>query len=263
MTFFRGVATDLKGDTPIYVLGFNAKPARETLQAASLYTGRLFWFDHHDWPPEDLESLRGTLGPDRVEVEPGDKLVELATGRFTQHDYERWGRVWAERLKKIAGSRGEQRPAIDPLLAGRPSDLAKEAARAAQPDAPAEVAFVSGRDFRVVHFGGFALVVVPVDEGLDPYLTARLARERFGARVSLTYLEGEDLVLLGGDEARGRGSLDLGKMVAHLAAKHAWVSELRDDDHVARMRVHDLQSRPERLDDVVAEVAMGRSILEG
>jgi hypothetical protein len=58
MTFFRGVATDLNEATPIYLVGFTASPARDTLQAASLYRDRLFWFDHHTWPPEDLEGLR-------------------------------------------------------------------------------------------------------------------------------------------------------------------------------------------------------------
>jgi hypothetical protein len=52
-------------------------------------------------------------------------------------------------------------------------------------------------------------------------------------------------------------------MVAHLAAKHEWIEALRDEDHVARMRVRDLVSRPERLEEVIGEVAMGRSILEG
>src|SRR5690606_4284349 len=58
MTFFRGVATDLRDDTPIYVIGFVASPARDAIRAASLYRDRLTWFDHHEWPSEDLEGLR-------------------------------------------------------------------------------------------------------------------------------------------------------------------------------------------------------------
>ena len=58
-------------------------------------------------------------------------------------------------------------------------------------------------------------------------------------------------------------SLDLGGMTAHLAAKHAWVDALADDDHVARMRVHGLHSDPGRLDELITEIAMGRSIVEG
>src|SRR5262249_3568570 len=54
MTFFRSVATDLREETPMFLVGFAASPpARDTLQAASLYRGRLDWVDHHDWPPED------------------------------------------------------------------------------------------------------------------------------------------------------------------------------------------------------------------
>ena len=224
MTFFRGVATDLKPDTPIFIVGFTARPARDAIQAASLYAGRLTWFDHHEWPPEDLGSLRSALGEANVVIEPGsgsslpavladrsrrsrfsDKLVELFTGRFTQHDYERWGQLWWYRLGEVAKTTGERRHSVDPLLAGRPSDLARDASRSGPAPVPAEVTFVSERDFRVVHFGGFTLVVVAVPEGLDLHLVARAARERFGAQMSLAHPEGGELLLLGADESRGRG----------------------------------------------------------
>ena len=65
------------------------------------------------------------------------------------------------------------------------------------------------------------------------------------------------------DDTRGRNSMDLGAMVNHLSAKHEWVQPLRDEDHVARLLVLEMPEKPERLDDVVAEIAMGRSILEG
>ena len=54
----------------------------------------------------------------------------------------------------------------------------------------------------------------------------------------------------------------LGRMVSHLASVHDWIEVLSDEDHVARMRVRELASRPERLDEVIAEIAMGRSIFE-
>jgi hypothetical protein len=282
MTFFRSIATDLRGDTPIYVVGFAASPARDTIQAAALYSGRLAWFDHHDWPPEDLEAMRTAIGAEHTHVESGsgssvpavlalrtrrsrfsDKLVELVTGRFTQHDYERWGRLWWHRLGEFTTCPGEHKNNIQPLLAGRPSDLAKEASAGAEPPLPAEIEYVAGRDFRLVHFGGYSLVIVPVPPTLDPQLTARVARERFAAPVSLAVTEGEDLILLGADEARGRRGLNLGAMIGHLSAKHDWIEALRDEDHVARMRVRDLATRPERLEEVIGEVAMGRSILEG
>jgi hypothetical protein len=282
MTFFRSVATDLGAETPIYVVGFAARPARDTIQAAALYSGRLTWYDHHDWPPEDLESLRNAIGAENVDVQPGcgssipavladrvrrsrfsDKLVELVTGRFSEHDYERWGRLWWHRLGEIAQRSGEQRSAIVALLAGRPSDLAKEAAEVEAPPIPPEVRYASERDFRVVHFAGYSLVAVPVPGDLDLHLTARVVRERLGAQISLAHREAEDLVVVSCEEARGRHGFDMGSLVSHLASKHGWIEALRDEDHMARMRVHEFATRPERLDEVVAEVAMGRSMLEG
>jgi len=276
------VVTDFGNTTPIYLIGFTASPARETLQAASLYRGRLAWFDCRDWPPEDLGEMREVLGNENVHVTPGaesclsdvlslrerrsrfsDKIVELATGRFSQHDFERWGRLWWHRLGEIAQRTGDRRADIDALLVGRPSDLAKEAERVPAPEIPPEVAYVSERDFRLVHFHGFTLVVVPTPAELDLHLTARIARERYEAQVSVARFEGGDLVVLGADDSRSKHGLDLSSMLEHLASKHGWVQPLPGEDHVARLRIQDLAQHSERFDELISEIAMGRSILEG
>jgi hypothetical protein len=282
MTFFRGVTTDLRDDTPICVIGFTASPARDSLQAASLYRDRLTWFDHHDWPPEDVERLRGAIGADAVHVEPGagsvlplvlatcarrsrfsDKLVDLLTGRFTRHDWERWGRLWWWRLGQVAGKTGERRAELEPLIGGRPSDLAREASRAADPPLPAEAEWAASRDFRLVHFGGYALVRVPVPPELDLHLAARIVRERYAAALSVAWSEGGEIFTLGSDEGASRRAFDLAAMVEHLAEKFAWVRPLADGDHVARLRIEGAAAQPGRIDEVVGEIAMGRSILEG
>ena len=283
MTFFRSIATDLREETPIFVIGFAASPpARDTIQAASLYRGRLEWFDHHAWPPEDVVALREALGADSVHIEPGadmslplvisertrrsrfsDKLVDLVTGRFSQHDYERWGRHWWHRAGEIAARRGERRGDIEALLVGRPSELARHAASLPSPPPPPELAFASSRDFRLVHFGGYTLVVLDVPAELDLHLAARIARERYDAQLSLAYHPGSELLVLGGDESRARRGLDLAGMAAHLASKHDWIRALSDADHVARVLVRGLAGDPSRLEEVIAEIAMGRSIVEG
>ena len=282
MTFFRGVATDLREETPIHVIGFSASPARDVLQAAALYRDRLVWYDHHAWPPEDVERLRGAIGAGAVHVTPGtrsslpavlaesgrrsrfsDKLVDLVCARFSHHDYERWGRVWWGRLAAVAARPGERRADLEPLLVGRPSDLAREAAAAQAPPPPAEVDFVAGQDFRLAHFGGLSLVVVPVPPDLDLHLAARIARERYGALLSLAWVEGDETVVLGAGELPGRRALDVVSMAEHLAAKHEWIEALPDADHVARICVRRLATHPERIDELLAEIAMGRSILEG
>lgn len=282
MTFFRSVATDLREDTPICVIGFAASPARDTLQAASLYRDRLTWFDHHDWPPEDIEGLRAAIGADAVHVDPtagnvlplvlasctrrsrfSDKLVDLLTGRFSRHDWERWGRLWWWRLGQLATRPGERRSDVESLLAGRPSDLAREASRAVAPPLPPEVEWAASRDFRLVHFGGYSLVRVPVPPALDLQLAARIARERYASELSVAWTEGDERFVLGSDENATRRPFDLGSMVDHLAEKFGWVHALADADHVARFRLDGAASHPERIDEVVGEIAMGRSILEG
>ncbi|MFP6564260.1 MAG: hypothetical protein VCC68_07245 [Myxococcota bacterium] len=281
MTFFRGVAIDLREGTPIYVIGFTPSPAREVIQAAALYSDRLFWFDHHDWPPEDALALRQVIGEESVQLAPGtgssipgvlsgavrrsrftDKLVDLAAGRFTEHDFEKWGRLWWHRIGEIAGRLGDRRADLESLLAGRPSELAKEAARAATPPPPAEVAYVSERDMRLVHFSNHSLVIVEAPSELDVHLLGRIARERYDATLSLASSEGSETWILTGEELSGRRSLDVGALADHLATKYRWVESLPGDDRVARLRIEDLASQPHRLDEVIGGIAMGRSILD-
>ena len=281
MTFFRSIATDLRDDTPIFVVGFTPSPARDVVQASALYRGRLTWFGRQAWPPEDRVALRESLGSDAVHGGEGldstlplvletcsrrsrfsDKLVDLATGRFTQHDFERWGRLWRWRTGEIAEKTGDIRGDIAALLAGRPSDLAKEAALVDLPPAPPELGWVAENDFRLVHFGGHAMVVLEVDASRDVHLSARIARERYSATLSLAHAAGEETFVFGGDEINGRRTLDYMAVAEHLANKLAWVEARPDSDHVARFLVRDLERHPERLEEVIGEIAMGRSLLE-
>ena len=281
MTFFRSVATDLREGIPIYAIGFTASPARETLQAAGLYRGRLIWFDHHDWPPEDLEGLRAAIGADAVHVQPGgessvsivashctrrsrfsDKLLDLLSSRFSVTDFERWGRYWWWRLGELAQNPGERRRDLQNLLAGRGSELAQREVQQPPPPLPEEVAFVAGRDFPLVHFGGYTLVSVCVPPHLDALFAARIARERYGAQLALARCEGREWVAVTGDDGSTRNALDLGALADHLAAKFDWLTRWPSHDYVVRVHVVDLPARPERLDEVIAEIAMGRSVLE-
>jgi len=281
MTFFRGVATDLRANTPIFVVGFEPKPAHDAIQAASLYAGRLVWFDHREWPPEDLHAMRRAIGAGMLHVTPGsesplaavltlctrrsrfsDKLVDLVNGRFSVHDWERWGRLWWHRLGELAKRVGDHRPDVEPLLVGRPSELAREAARVPVPPPPPEVEFAASRDFALVHFGGYGLVRVELPPELDVGLAARIVRERFGAALSLARRQGSETFTLGASD-NGVRALDVAAMVDHLAEKLEWVQALSDADHVARFRIRDLERRPERADEVVAEIGMSRGVLEG
>ncbi|HVH05605.1 MAG TPA: hypothetical protein VNE71_06365, partial [Myxococcota bacterium] len=281
MTFFRSVGSDLRGNTPVYVVGFEAKPAHDAIQAAALYRGRIAWFDHRAWPPEDVHAMRQAIGTLMLHLTPGtesvlpavlalcgrrsrftDKLVDLLNGSFSQHDWERWGRLWWHRLGDLGRRPGDHRSDLEPLLAGRPSDLAREASRITPPPLPAEVEFATAQDFRLVHFGGYGLIVADVPRDLDAALAARILRERFGAVLSLARNVGSETFVIGAEETGGR-VLDVSAMVDHLAEKLEWVEALPGGDHVARFRIRDLDRHPGRLDEAVAEIGMSRSILDG
>lgn len=281
MTFFRSIATDLRDDTPIFVIGFSPSPAHDVVQASSLYRGRLTWFDRHVWPPEDRAAMRESLGADAIFGGEGidstlplvletcsrrsrfsDKLVDLATGRFSQHDFERWGRLWRWRAGEIANKTGDIRGDVAALLTGRPSDLAKEAALLEMPEAPPEVAWVAARDFRLVHFGGHVMVVLDVDPGIDVHLASRVARERYDATLSLARTAGQEVFVFAGDETTGKRSLDYTAIAEHLIEKLEWVESRPNADHVSRFCVRHLARHPERLEEIIGEIAMGRSLLE-
>ena len=105
--------------------------------------------------------------------------------------------------------------------------------------------------------------MIEVPEGLDLHLTARIVRERYDVALSLACHVGSEGLVLASDDLSGRRAIDCGSMVDHLVSKFSWVEALPDDDHVARMRIRDLSAQPERLEEVVADIAMGRSLLEG
>ncbi len=189
-------------------------------------------------------------------------MVDLATGRFTQHDFERWGRFWWWRLGEIATKSGDIRADVAPILTGRPSDLTKDAALVEVPPVPEEVAFIAGRDFRLVHFGGHIMVVVPVEDPFDLQLSARIARERYSASLSLAYRVGGETFALGGDELIGKRALDYPAVVDHLVNKLEWVDARPDADHVARFHVRELTRHPDRIEEVMGEIAMCRALLE-
>ena len=51
-------------------------------------------------------------------------------------------------------------------------------------------------------------------------------------------------------------------MCEHLSAKLGYVTLLADDDHVPRFRIEGVNENPERLDEIVSEIAMARSTFD-
>ncbi len=274
--WFKLGATDLAENVDLLAVGFSAQPvAHEVIAAAALFRGRLTWFDHHEWPVEDMEALRDAIGRDSIIYTPGalsplpgvvsvaerrsrftDKLVELSAQRLSENDMQRWGNRVVALVRRLARTRGDRRNDVQALLNGKPADL---------PDASdvysAEQEWIDSHDPRLIYFGDYPMVVVQVPGELDAGEVARRLRQRTGARLSLASREGDPIVVLGCNEER-RHINALG-LVERLGARLAWAHPRPGGDRMGRIQIDDLDVHPERFEGLIGEIVRNKSVLYG
>jgi hypothetical protein len=272
--YLKGPANDVSDAEDLLVVGFTAQPhARELLQIAELFRGRLQWFDHHFWPIEDLEALRNALGSENVLIEEAanplplvgevterrsrftDKLVDLSARRLSENDMARWGYRLVGLIQRMTAP-GEYRNAIGPVLTGKPAELPMPEGVFA-----GEARWVEENDPRVVCFGEYELAVCEVPEDLDPGEVGRRVRASTGARLSLCTRRGEDLVLLGASEEKR--PLNVTGLVDVLGGIHPWAHARSSADRVGRVWIDERAHHPERLDALIGEIVRRRSVLHG
>lgn len=276
MDFFRGPATDIGENTDVVLVGFGCRPKPiDTLNTAELFRGRLEWFDHHLWAPEDLERLRLAIGDDAVFVTEGaasplpeilricerrsrftDKLVELAGRRLSEVDMEKWGYRLIGLIDRMVASPGEYRSEISPVLSGKPGELPKVDAVYTE-----EAGWLEQHDPRIVHFGEYQMAVVRVPGNLDAGEVGRRARLTTGARLSLASREGEDLLMIGCNEEKR--PVNVVGLADQVGDRIPWAHVKPGGDRVGRIVVDDLESHPERVDSLISEIARNRSVLYG
>ena len=274
--FLKGPANDVPEDVDLLIVGFTAEPAPlGVIQTAELFRGRLQWFDHHEWPIEDIERLRDAIGRESILIEQGaggplspvvkvcerrsrftDKLVDLAAGRLSENDMEKWGYRVVGLVRKLAERTGDHRADLNPILSGKPSELPEPESVFAD-----EAAWVSENRPRVVHFGEYQMVVLRVPPNLDSVEIGRRSRLLTGARLSLMSREDDDLVVLScNDEKRHINTLGL---VDQVSARLPWAEVASGGDRVGRLRIAELSQHPERLEVIVGEIVRKRSVLYG
>jgi hypothetical protein len=275
INYLKGPANDVSEADDLLVVGFTAQPhARELLQVAELFRGRLQWFDHHPWPIEDLEALRNALGSESVLIEDAanplplvtevterrsrftDKLVDLSARRLSENDMLRWGYRMVGLIQRMAAHPGEHRSAIGPVLAGKPAELPSP--EGVYTD---EARWMEENDPRLVCFGEYELAVCEVPEGLDAGEIGRRVRATTGARLSLCARRGEDLVLLGCNEEKR--PLNVTGLVESLGATHPWAHARPSADRVGRIWIEERAAHPERLEALIGEIVRHRSVLHG
>ena len=276
MDFFKGRATDLPENADLLLVGFTAQPVpQEVISTAMLFRDRLQWFDHHEWPIEDVERLRDAIGRESIVFVPGasgplaavmqaterrsrftDKMIDLVGRRLSENDMTKWGYRLVGLLERLAAKEGEHRSEIVPVLSGKPAELPE-----ADSVYAAETAWVETQDPRVVHFGEYQMVVLRVPPELDPGEVGRRGRIRTGARLSLVSREGDELVLFGCNEEKRH--INLSGMVGCVSARLPWAHTVAGGDRMGRLRIEDLPEHQERIESIIGEVVKHRAILYG
>jgi hypothetical protein len=276
MDYFRTRATDIGDNVDLLLVGFNAQPIpNEVISTAGLYRGRIEWFDHHDWPIEDLEMLREAIGAEAIQIVEGaasplaavmeiserrsrftDKLIDLSGRRLGQGDMEKWGFRLAGLLEHAARTPGDHRAAIVPILAGKPAELPElEGVYAA------EQAWIDSQDPRLVYFGEYQMIVVHVPENLDAGEVARRLRVKTGARLSMATRAGDDLIQIACSEEKRH--VNVVGVAEQLGGRIPWAESRPAGDRTGRLQIQDLARHPERAEIVLSEVVRHKSVLYG
>jgi hypothetical protein len=276
MDFFKGPATDLGENVDLLLVGFTAQPTPvEIINTAEIFRGRLQWFDHHEWPIEDVERLRDAIGRDAIVFTPGassplaaisqvterrsrftDKLIDLAGGRLSENEMTKWGYRVVGFLNRLAAEPGEHRAEITPILSGKPGTFPESESVYAE-----EEAWLQEHDPRVVNFGEYKMVVLRVPSNLDAGEMGRRSRLSTGARLSLTSREDDDLVMLGCNDEKRHISLSV--LVEHVSEQVPWAENAQGGTRAGYLRIQDLSQHPERIEALVGQIVRNRSILYG
>jgi hypothetical protein len=276
MDYFRTRATDIAENVDLLLVGFNAQPIpNEVISTAGLYQGRLEWFDHHDWPIEDLEMLREAIGREAIQIVEGaasplaavmeiserrsrftDKLIDLSGRRLGQGDMEKWGCRLTGLLKRVSATPGDYRADIVPVLAGKPAELPEVEGVYAE-----EQAWLDSHDPRLVYFGEYQMVVVQVPENLDAGEVARRLRLKTSARLSMATRAGDDLIQVACSEEKRH--VNVVGVAEQLGVRIPWADSRPAGDRTGRLQIQDLARHPERAEIVLSEIVRHKSVLYG
>jgi len=276
MDFLRGKATDIDENTDLLLVGFTAQPVpAETIAAAAVYSGQISWFDHHEWPIEDLERLREAIGEDAVYGVDGtlsplaavmeiaerrsrftDKLLDFSGRRLSEADMGKWGYNLVGLIRRMCATPGDYRADLQPILAGRPADLPP-----VEDVYAAENEWLSSHEPRLVCFGEYQMAVSHVPESLDTGEMGRRLRHATGARISLVSREGDSVVLIGYNEEKRH--INVLSLLEQLDGKIPWLHARPVGDRAGRVEVDDLAQHPERIDALIGEIVRHKSVLYG
>jgi len=244
------------------------------------HPGKVYWFDHIYWQDIDRRDMEAAIGRANLVITPKertaaltvkhalrirdpftDKLIDLLYGKLPAAEYDAWGKNWLSIIDYLRNDMDRIESAVRPLREGHPEEvntaLLEEGMRKEQ---EAE-AYVADRDFRVVIFGSYKMVVVDLPDKTTFNYTGvtQKVRERYRAQLSITAF-GDDETILIANSFSSRKGMNMSIMKEHLTKRFDWLKPVQGHENVITLKVAELPCKRERLDMIINEIVRNRSL---
>lgn len=291
ITFFFGpeVQATLPEVYDLYLTDLRFRPttrlppeAKEAfVESLRNHKGNICWVDHVYWQEFDRREIEGAIGKSNLVIAPRErtaalavlkalpakdefssKLVDLLYSKLSDDEYNAWGKGWLSVVDYLRNDLEGIEEAIKPLLEGRPEEVNPSLLEEGRRKEEEAETYVANRDFRVVIFGIYKMVIVDLPEKQTFNYTSvtQKARERYRAQLSLTCFGNSETIIIA-NSFTARQGLNMTLLRTHLTRRFEWLNAIQGHENVMTLKIEDLQANKDRLDQVLNEIVRNRSIL--
>jgi hypothetical protein len=242
--------------------------------------GKVCWLDHVYWQDVDRRDMEAAIGKVNLVITPrertaavvvkralriedpfSDKLINLLHGKLDEDEHTAWGKGWLSIIDYLRNDLDRIAPALKPLQEGRPEEIDRSLLEEGmQKEAEAE-SYVASRDFRVVIFGPYKMVIVDLEnkKSFNYTRVTQKVRDRYRAQLSITAFSDSETIIIANSFSNRRG-MNMNLLKEHLTKRFDWLKPIQGHENVITLKVEELPSRRERLDVIVNEVVRNRSL---
>ncbi|MDP3939657.1 MAG: hypothetical protein Q8R92_16190 [Deltaproteobacteria bacterium] len=244
------------------------------------FKGNIYWIDHVYWQDFDRREIEGAIGKNNLVISPRERtagqavmkalrvrddfssqLVEMVLGKLADDPQKAWGKDWINIIDYLRNDLDRIESAMKPLYEGRPEEI-DESLRdeGLRKEGEAE-AYVASRDFRVVIFGTYKLVVVdlPEKQSFNYTSVTQKVRERYRAQLSITSFGNSETIIIA-NSFSNRQVVNMIQVKDHLTRKFDWLKPVQGHENVITLKVEGLLENKERLDQALNELVRNRSL---
>ncbi len=244
------------------------------------HAGAVYWFDHVYWQDVDRRDMEGAIGKTHLVIAPkertaaevvrnalklrdpfSERLIEMLYGKLPPGENATWGKNWLSVIDYLRNSLDRIEAAVKPLVEGRPEEVNVALLEEGNLKEQEAEAYVTSRDFRVVIFGSYKMVVVdlPDKDTFNYTRVTQKVRERYRAQLSITAFGDAETILIANSFASRQG-MNMSLIKEHLTKRFDWLKPVQGHENVITLRVVDLPGKRERLDMVINEIVRNRSL---